>query len=868
MTIENYTSGRFLLGDESKTWLLEQGHADLFLVDVEGEKLTGPLFHALTVVARGVMLGTGRLELEGRGVSILCQPGPGAVILPVSRKDAEDDQIDRWTRELRDSAGLDDESALHDLNAFHRASLEALVLRRQTLENTEAVRLQIKSESRSATVSRALHQLGSVLQIEADMDAVAPQAGLDALAACRAIGRELGVEMCTPKGFVATGDPVADVGSIGRASGVRYREVKLTGEWWKQDNGPLLAFYQAGAQAAAPVTVALLRKGRAYYIYDPAKGVRARLTPDGASSLGPEAVMFYRPFPARALNWKDLLLFGLHGTWRDVVTILSVGAATSLLALVMPIAIGVLFDTIIPGAQRTQLYQMAALLFTANLVSCLISLTSSVAMQRTEGRMEAGIQSAVWDRLLSLPVGFFKEYSSGDLVGRSLAIGQIRKMLTSTALTSIMTGVFSISSFLLLFHYSTTLALVASGLVLVAAGVSAGCAYLQMKYQRAIFNVVGKISGLTLELMTGISKLRMSGTEPQAFARWAAEFTKQKTISSKSTRVSIVMAMFNGVFPAVSGLAIFYFGFGMLESGAGLTPGGFVAFNAAFGQFLASALGLAMTAISVIGIIPAYERAAPIMKAVPESQGTRIDPGRLPGAIEGSRINFRYKDDLPLVLHDVSFQIKPGQFIAFVGHSGSGKSTLFRILLGFEKPESGSIYFDGMDLADIDPQSLRRQMGVVMQNGRVFDGDIFTNIIGSSPLTLDDAWSAARKAGLSKDIEAMPMGMNTVISDAGGGLSGGQRQRLLIARAIVHKPRILLFDEATSALDNQTQSIVSRSLEHLNATRIVIAHRLSTIIHADQIYVFDQGRIVQTGTYEELIAKEGLFRDLAQRQIA
>jgi ABC-type bacteriocin/lantibiotic exporter with double-glycine peptidase domain len=379
---------------------------------------------------------------------------------------------------------------------------------------------------------------------------------------------------------------------------------------------------------------------------------------------------------------------------------------------------------------------------------------------------------------------------------------------------------------------------------------------------------MGKISGLTLDLMSGIAKLRMSGTEPQAFARWAEEFTKQKAISNRAARVSIAMTIFSGIFPSATGIAIFYFGWGMMKSGGGLTPGGFVAFNAAFGQFLGSSLGLAMTAISVIGIIPAFERAKPILKAIPEAQGASLDPGRLEGAIECSRILFRYKSDLPLVLNDVSVQIKPGQFVAFVGHSGSGKSTLFRLLLGFETPESGSIYFDGMDLADIDPQALRRQMGVVMQNGRVFDGDIFTNIVGASPLTLDDAWAAARGAGFDKDIEAMPMGMNTVISEGGGGLSGGQRQRLMIARAIVHRPRILLFDEATSALDNQTQLIVSRSLEALNATRIVIAHRLSTIINADQIYVFDQGRITQHGTYQELSGQEGLFRDLTQRQIA
>jgi NHLM bacteriocin system ABC transporter ATP-binding protein len=579
--------------------------------------------------------------------------------------------------------------------------------------------------------------------------------------------------------------------------------------------------------------------------------------------------MFYRPFPPRPLGWSDLLLFGLHGTWRDVFTMLAVGAATGLLALLMPVATGILFDTIIPGAQRGQLYQMAIMLFAASITGFLISLTANVAMMRMEGRMEAGVQSAVWDRLLSLPVRFFKQYNSGDLVGRSLAIGQIRQMLTGAVLTSLLTGVFSIFSFILLFQYSSSLALIATVLVLVAALMSASCGWLQMRNQRAIYEVMGRISGLTLDLMSGIAKLRMSGTESQAFARWAEEFTKQKSISNRAARVSIAMTIFSRIFPSVTGIAIFYFGWNMMKGGAGLTPGGFVAFNAAFGQFLGASLGLAMTAISVIGIIPAYERAKPILKAIPEAQGaSSLDPGRLHGAIECSRILFRYESDLPLVLNDISIQIKPGQFVAFVGHSGSGKSTLFRLLLGFETPESGSIYFDGMDLADIDPQALRRQMGVVMQNGKVFDGDIFTNIVGASPLTIADAWAAARSAGFDKDIEAMPMGMNTVISEGGGGLSGGQRQRLMIARAIVHRPRILLFDEATSALDNQTQSIVSRSLEALEATRIVIAHRLSTIINADQIYVFDQGRITQHGTYEELAGQEGLFRDLAQRQIA
>ena len=212
-------------------------------------------------------------------------------------------------------------------------------------------------------------------------------------------------------------------------------------------------------------------------------------------------------------------------------------------------------------------------------------------------------------------------------------------------------------------------------------------------------------------------------------------------------------------------------------------------------------------------------------------------------------------------------KINAGEFVAIVGPSGCGKSTLFRLLLGFEQPEAGSIFYDAQDLKGLDLNSVRRQIGVVLQNSTLFRGDVFANIIGSKPLTLDDAWEAARLAGLDNDLRQMPMGMHTVITDGGGGLSGGQRQRLMIARAIVSKPRILLFDEATSALDNNTQAIVSRSLEGLKATRIVIAHRLSTVQNADRIYVFDEGNVVQSGTFTELIQQDGLFAALAKRQL-
>lgn len=298
-----------------------------------------------------------------------------------------------------------------------------------------------------------------------------------------------------------------------------------------------------------------------------------------------------------------------------------------------------------------------------------------------------------------------------------------------------------------------------------------------------------------------------------------------------------------------------------------LTTGSFLAFVVAFTQFMTATLQLSSSVVSVASVVPIYQRALPILRTLPETSAAKSSPGILSGSIELSHVTFRYKPDAPLVLRDISISIEPGQFVAIVGASGSGKSTLFRLLLGFETPESGTVYYGGFDLTGLDLQDLRRQIGVVLQSSTLVSGDIFTNIVGSSSGTMEDAWAAARLAGIEEDIRRLPMGMYTMISAAGSDISGGQRQRLMIARAIISKPRIILFDEATSALDNKTQAIVSQSLEGLRLTRVVIAHRISTVRHADRIIVLEAGRIVQSGTYEELMERPGLFRELASRQL-
>jgi NHLM bacteriocin system ABC transporter ATP-binding protein len=394
-----------------------------------------------------------------------------------------------------------------------------------------------------------------------------------------------------------------------------------------------------------------------------------------------------------------------------------------------------------------------------------------------------------------------------------------------------------------------------------------------VRKQRKQEEIEGTINGLTVELINGVAKLRVAAAEQRAFAAWAQKYSQTLKIKSGIQRINDAVSVFNEALPLVTSVLLFWFAVVFIESAqakglpGGLTVGTFLAFNAAFGIFIGGATDLSNTMTDILEIIPLWERAGSILQSETESDPTKADPGRLTGRLALEHVTFRYREDGPLILDDVSVYAEPGEFIALVGPSGSGKSTVFRLLLGFETPLSGTVYYDGQDLAGLDIQAVRRQLGVVLQNGRISSAPIFDSITAGALVSLDEAWEAARMAGFAEDIEQMPMGMHTVISEGGSNLSGGQRQRLLIARSLVLKPKIILMDEATSALDNRTQSIVTESLDRLNATRVVIAHRLSTIRNADRIYVIEAGRVVQVGTFEELVNQEGLFARLVARQL-
>ncbi len=750
------------------------------------------------------------------------------------------------------------------LQSFHVSVSRIISVSRRRSAEEARRRLALRREEDRRITRQAYAEFASVL----DNDAEIPTSDLNdpLLAACRIVGHSLGLEVAAPPSN-SYGDRFQHpLRRIARASRFRIREVLLKDDWWRHDNGPLLGFLKEGDRPAA----LLQSKPGRYVLHDPVESSETIVDASIAGKLTPTAYMLYRPLPDDGpVSGLDLLRFGLRGVRADLWMIAAMGAAGGLLSLITPVAVSYLFGTIIPGGSRSQLLEIVGALLTAAVAVGVFGVVQALAQLRVIGRMGAAVEAALWDRLINLPAGFFKRYTAGDLTVRALGIARIQQLLSGAAVSSIVTTAFLSFHLVLLWYYGGLelfLAAVAVGVISLVLVIA--CYAVQMRYQRPQTDVAGKIQGLTFQLINGISKLRVSGAEKRAYGQWAAEFAHQKQLELKTRAVTNWMVTITGAIP-VAALAIVFavvaYRYGLGRQG--ITTAQFLAFNAAFSTMLSGLFQTAVFVFPLLSIVPLYERAEPILEALPESRRDLPHVTDLGGDVEAAQVSFRYDPDGPLVLKNVTFHARPGELTALAGQSGSGKSTLFRLILGFETPESGSIYFDGRDLRGLSAQSVRQNIGVVLQNGRLLPGSLFENIVGATRLTLKDAWIAARMAALDKDIEAMPMGMHTMIGEGGSGLSGGQRQRLLIARALVRRPRILLFDEATSALDNESQAVVSESLEQLRATRIVIAHRLSTIRHADRIYVIEAGEVAEVGTYEELMAKNGAFAALARRQI-
>ncbi|HZV77527.1 MAG TPA: NHLP bacteriocin export ABC transporter permease/ATPase subunit [Candidatus Babeliales bacterium] len=793
----------------------------------------------------------------GRGVLLNAHPCDQKTgVVPIHGRFTFEAKVDARIDSLG-SANLQAEEVARGLDVVH-AAFWAYWQAQSAKEGQQRAAMRRATQAFDA---RALHSGLEEATHLFERDRLAVEPGDDAIvAAARVVAQADHLTIAAPRD--AHSDPVAAVQAIATESRLSIRRVRLRSGWHRREHGPLLAF-----RGAEHVPVALLpRRGRGgYVLVDPARDCASERVDAGvASEIDASAYVFLRPFAPGPVGVWDLLRFGLRNSRVDALQILTLGFAGGILAGTIPLATAFLYGTIIPGAMRPQLFTMGFALLAVALTAAVTEIVRGLAIVRLQARVGSTLQSAVMERLLALPAFFFRRYEIGDLADRLMGIDRIEQYVSDITISAALSGVFSLVSFALLFIYDVGLAWLCAFLALIAIGAAVAEAVATLPLRRQIFDRYGSIAGFVLQIFNGISKLRVARAETRAFVGWLHRFIAMRRITTRVGTIVYRFAIFSAIWPAATTLAIIGYIF-VVRHGA-FSAGTFIAASAAFGQLLASLLGLGDAFVQVIRVIPIYERARPLLRELPEILEAHGDPGTVTGAIELRDLTFRYENAPRITLDRIDLKITPGSFVAIVGPSGSGKSTLFRLLLGFERPDHGAVYYGAHDLASVDRAAVRRQIGSVLQSTGALAGSIFENIAGARYITHDQAWDAARRVGIAADIEKLPMQLETYLGSDGGGLSTGQRQRIAIARAIVTSPRILLFDEATSALDNETQAIVMKTLEQLDATRIVIAHRLSTIQNADRIVVLEEGRIVQDGTYDELVAVPGPFADLAERQ--
>jgi ATP-binding cassette subfamily C protein len=644
--------------------------------------------------------------------------------------------------------------------------------------------------------------------------------------------------------------------AIAQASRVRLRRVGLRGQWWQQDCGPLLAWL-CGEDGERPVALLPNHRG-SYDLFDPRSGRRG-LDEPSRKLLAATAVMFYPSLPDRKLSVFGLTWFALGPCLRELGVLLVLALAATLLGMTIPLAMRFLVDKVIPDADGRRLAALGLLLAAAACGQAVCLLAQGIATLRAQTRATATAQAAVWDRLLRLPAKFFRDFASGDLLNRAMQVTEVSQALNSATLRSLVSGSLALLNLGLLICYDLRLALLAVAVALACAVTTGSLTYVVRRRGLELERVRARLCGLVVQLVRGVGKLRAAGAQQRAHDYWASRFAEQLRLTSTVRNLEDVARLVSFVLPGVCSLALYGLAAPRLAGGPGrLSPGVFLAFATAFGVFVAGLGSVAQALVDVADALARQRLLQPILQAEPECGG-RAHPGALQGNLALDGVVFRYRPGGPAVLDGVTLDARSGEFIAVVGPSGCGKSTLLRLLLGLEQPESGTVTYDGKNIVGLDLPGLRRQLGVVLQSADILSGTVFDNIAAGNQVRQDEVWQAVGDASLAEDVKALPMGLHTFVAEGGANLSGGQRQRLLIARALLLRPRVLLFDEATSALDNVTQALVAEALRRRRVTRVVVAHRLSTIQGADRIYVLSEGRIVQVGTFAQLLAQDGLF---------
>ncbi len=898
---------QFWLEDRGSAWYVEEGVAMIYLASLEGAEEEQPRRY-ICDVPTGCAMVAPRVPLPA-GYGLICRVVPGARLrqAPIESLDdleqASKAKVEEWMtlamreldpkgiwlaarrrqlRALASATALDTRVFHSRLVTFADMAVEQIIVNSREADERESGRLLREQSTDRIAFAAAMGQISKGVSPDGEFGEPGPydNEGEGLLAAFRFLEVSRQVRFKSTRDRTQSVDESVDaVETIAESSGLRARQVLLNGEWWDEEGGPMLARLSDNELtpgsprhwvALLPGQVSGYKIFSAKPIKDVASG--ATVTEAIASRLAPFAFTFYRTFPNRALSALDIVKFGVQGKAKDVWILLLASLVAGMLGLLVPVVSGKIIDRVIPAADKLLLWQYISGLLVAGLSVLLFDTLRTVAVLRIEARAGIAVHAAILDRVISLPVTFFRKYSSGDLSVRMAAVNSIQHAVTGSTIGTILTSIFLIGNLALMLWYSVKLTVVVLVIVALLFLVSSIIGYLRLQLARQIEDIGGKIQSLVFEYLTGISKIRTSASETRAFVNWTDRFINLRRLHVRSEALANAEGLLLNILLPMMMLIVYFNAASAVREAGGISAspfstGDFIAFNAALFALVGGLYGLLTTAIDLVQLLPVWERARPIVETLPEASGRRNALHEPLGSIEISNLSFRYADG-PKVLDDVSFNVAPGGFVALVGSSGSGKSTLVRLLLGFEQPTAGSICYDGHDLAGLDARRLRARIGTVLQGGQLWQGDIYSNIAGASRVPVEQVWEAARIAGLKDDIERMPMGLYTSIGDGDSTLSGGQRQRILIARAVVHQPRILLMDEATAALDNLTQATVQQRLSELQCTRVVIAHRLSTVQQADTIVVLEQGKLVEQGTYNQLAANGGPFASLLQRQLA
>lgn len=682
--------------------------------------------------------------------------------------------------------------------------------------------------------------------------------------ACEIIGKELKQPFTNIHENLPS-NPDAQVNLVSVRSLIASRKVNLENNWWKEDSGPLLGRILEGK--AWHFAALLPSPPEGYVLNIPGKG-KIQVEEKIAKNISSFGYMFYRHFPQnlRKISFAKVMNFILARVNKDLITGLLATSLAVLFSLFTPIAMGIIFNKVIPSSDLPLLFQIILALIIISVSSTLFNITKEIAILRIESYSQHDIECALWQRILNLPLNFFREYSSGDLLQRLVGVNEIRKLLANHALQLGINTLFSVFNLFIMIYFSPILSVVGVGIILILFSIYTIGFLQKQKIISLSTEANAELYARNVQTVVGISKIRTFGAENRFFSKWEEIYMSIMRLGIWDGRIGIFMRLVSEMVPYLVLLALFLTIYLMdVKTFESLTFGSYVAFFTAFMNLYLSLLTFQKSMFDVIACLPIWKRSKPILEAPPESSEPKIILEKLNGEVRVEQVCFRYSSSGPLTLKDVSFYANPGEFIAIIGHSGSGKSTLIRLLLGFEEPEKGAIFFNGKDLKDLDIKAVRSKIGVVLQNSSIIQGTVRENISAGKIVNDEEIMRAIKLASFDVDLSSMPMGLNTPLTGTMG-ISGGQQQRIILARALVGNPTILILDEATNALDNKTQAIVSRNLDNCYLTRIVIAHRLSTIKNAHRIYMMDKGKIIQSGTYDELLKNSSLFQDFVEKQ--